>query len=207
MGNEHEPNDVCSFRRHEYLAREGEMQDRIYRLEEGWACSYRLLSDGRRQIVSLFLPGDFCEPQWVLSQRVVHPVIALTQLSAQAIPVQEIDRGRAAEAEGLKSIFNAMLQALNRQAEWIVSLGCKTATERVCSLICDIFTRMRANDLVAGNGCAMPLTQYDLADTVGLTPVHLNRVLKTLRARGLIELKSRSLRVPDLDALKRIAAA
>lgn len=198
--------EVCSFRRHQYLARAGEAQQQIYRLEEGWACRFRVLRDGRRQIVALFLPGELCEPQWILSHRADLPVVALTPLRATTIGMDTADGPQQYRRDLLEPVYDAMLQSLNRQAEWIVSLGRKTAAERICALIRDIFLRLRGNGRLIGDRFAMPLTQYDIADIVGLTPVHVNRVFKSLRRDGVIELKSRSMRIADLAAMQQLAA-
>jgi CRP-like cAMP-binding protein len=104
-------------------------------------------------------------------------------------------------------MLTAVLRALNRQTDWIVRLGRKTATERVCELICEIYDRMQASDRVLNDRCALPLTQYEIADVLGLTAVHVNRVLQTLRRRDLIELQAKRLRIPNPEALRRIAGA
>lgn len=190
------------FKRHQYLARAGECQRQIYRLEEGWACRFRLMRDGRRQIVGLFLPGELCEPQWLLSPQADLPVVALTAVRTRAIPLPQSEPPRR---DWSQPIVESVLVSINRQAEWIVSLGRRSATERLCALIHDIFGRLRANGRIIDDHCALPLTQYDLADIVGLTPVHVNRVLKTLRTRGVIDLRRNALRVPDPAALLKLA--
>jgi CRP-like cAMP-binding protein len=194
------------FKRHQHLAREGEPQRTIYRLESGWACRYRLLGESRRQITALFLPGDYCEPQWIFSAQPRYPIVALTDLRALSIPLQEIREVSASHPANVRHVLSAILTALNGQADWIVSLGRKTAIERLSGLICELFERLRASNQVLNDQCAMPLTQYDLADIVGLTPVHVNRVLQTLRARGLIELNAKWMRLPDPEGLRQLAS-
>lgn len=193
------------FKRHQHLAREGDVQRFLYRIVEGWGCRYRLLSDGRRQITALFLPGDLCEPQWLLGGRASGPIVALTDMQIESMLIEDIGRG-VGNLRSRKAILEAVLQNLNRQTEWIVRLGRKTATERVGELICEIFERMRAGQRVFNDSCAMPLTQCDLADIVGLTPVHVNRVLQQLRGQGLIELEAKWLRVPDPQNLFRLTS-
>jgi len=192
------------FKRHQHLAREGEAQRTIFRVESGWACRYKLLSENRRQITALFLPGDYCEPQWVFSATVRYPIIALTDLRARAIPLHDIRDVSDAQYDNVRSLLSAILGSLNAQTDWIVSLGRKTAIERLSGLLCEIFDRLRAGNQVLNDQCAMPLTQYDIADIIGLTPVHVNRVLQTLRARGLIELSAKWMRLPDVEALRRL---
>lgn len=201
---EHRGN-IRSFRRYDYLARGGERQDRIHRIEEGWAYRYRLLNDGRRQIIALFLPGDYCEPQWILSPEAINPIVALTPIRTSSIPLR--DFGGAPKSTGVdtRQMLEAVLHAHDRQSEWIVNLGRKTAVERVCALLLEIFERNRASGRIVDSGCAMPLTQQDLADTIGLTPVHVNRVLKSLRAEGILEIKRHWLKITDANALQSIA--
>lgn len=200
------PEEMIRFKRHEHIARVGEPQRQIYRLEEGWACRFRALRDGRRQIVGLFLPGELCEPHWVLSPRADFPVVALTALRATAIGMDDLAMSREPDGEGLGAVYGAMVRAINWQADWMVSLGRRNATERICAFVCDIVERMRSNGRMIGDSLPMPLTQNDVADIVGLTPIHVNRVFKALREEGLIELKKKWLRVADLAALQRLAA-
>lgn len=95
---------------------------------------------------------------------------------------------------------------IERQANWLVTLGRKTALERVAHLLLELFERLRRSGLTYGLQCAMPLTQMEIADMTGLTPVHVNRTLQTMRMRGLVELQSKWLRIPDLSALREAAA-
>ena len=190
------------FRRHQYLVHENEMPDAVLRIDGGWACRFCLLLDGRRQITALYLPGDLCEPQWALGYRPSQPVRALTTVRATPLSL----RPRTSHPEEMeRNLWASMAQTLERQAEWLVSLGRKTASERVASLLCDVYERMARFGQTHAQQCAMPLTQIDIADLTGLTPVHVNRTLKLLRARGLIDLRSRWLRIADLPGLRTMA--
>lgn len=195
------------FRPHQYLAHAAEPQCAVYRLEEGWACRFRLLPDGRRQITALYLPGDYCEPQWALGEPPAQSITALTNVRVYPIPCGSPARPGDEEAYLDARLLRSMVANLNRQSEWIVSLGRKSAIERLSDLFCDLFERMRAAGLTYGDQCALPLTQMDIADFAGLTSVHVNRVLQDLRDRGLLELQSRWLRIPDLGALRDLARA
>ena len=196
--------NVCVFKRHQHLIREGEAPDAIYRLEDGWACRYRSLSSGRRQITALFLPGEYCEPQWLLEARTTNPVVALTTLRVRSFAIGEFSATAPTANDNMRTILSATLRVLNQQSEWIATLGRKTAIERVCALLSDIFERSRNSGRAANNRCAMPLTQADLADVVGLTPVHVNRVLRQLRASGMLELQCKWLRLVDPVTLSAI---
>lgn len=197
--------NCVSVRPHQYLARAEEYQGRIYYLLDGWACRYRLLPDGRRQITGLFLPGDYCELSWMVRSNSMHPIVALTSVHAALLHCDEISRRQASD-EGLRGrIWSDMLATNIQQYEWLTNLGRKSAVERLSHLFCEIFHRLNRSGLTYGNQCAMPLTQVDLADISGLTPVHVNRTLQDMRARGLIELRSRWLRIRDPGALKKMA--
>ena len=91
------------------------------------------------------------------------------------------------------------------QAEWLVNLGRKNAMERLAHLLCEMYCRLSMSGHVSGTSCEMPLTQLDLADLAGLTPVHVNRTLQEMRAMHLIELQSRRLTILDWAAMRRIA--
>lgn len=191
------------FRPHQYLARESDVPDFLYRIDEGWACHFRLLNDGRRQITALFLPGDYCEPHWIFGGRPAHPIIAITNVRTTAVPCRTWREGRREQQHELLSNVIGMIE---RQADWLVTLGRKTALERIAHLLCEVYERMSHNGLSYGQQCSMPLTQMDIADVTGLTPVHVNRTLQTMRNSKLIELQSKWLRIPDISALRQAAA-
>lgn len=186
------------FRRHEHLAHKGESQEFVFRIEEGWASRYSVLPDGRRQIASLFLPGDYCEPHWLLSGKADLPIVALTSVKTQPVPLAGI-HGRA--GDGVMKLLGGVMDAHLRQTAWIVSLGRKSALERVADLLAELYGRLSAAGQVIGNRCTIPLTQQDIADVVGLTPVHVNRVLGDLRQRGLIKFSGKTLHLPQPEAL------
>ncbi|MDB5413317.1 MAG: cyclic nucleotide-binding protein, partial [Rubritepida sp.] len=91
------------------------------------------------------------------------------------------------------------------QREWTVNLGQRGATERMAHLLCELYLRLRLVGLADDDSCELPLTQSDLADAVGLSPVHVNRVLQELRTSGLIGLRGRILTIPSIDALRDAA--
>lgn len=194
--------DIAFFRPHQFLAREGEPPDGLFHLQEGWACRYRLLGDGRRQITAVYLPGDFCEPYWILGRLPSQPVVALTNVRAARMPCR-LPTG--AMTDGQKQLWRSLGESCERQASWLVTLGRKTALERLAHLLLELFERMRRAGLAYGQQCALPLTQMDIADLTGLTPVHVNRTLQSMRARGLVELQAKWLRIPDMQALRETA--
>mgnify|MGYP001603615065 CR=1 FL=1 len=192
--------DLLFFRPHQFLAREGETPDSLLYVQEGWACRYRLLSDGRRQITALYLPGDYCDPIWMFGVP-GQPVVALTNVRAMRIAF----RGSGVFDQD-HQLRKALVENYDRQANWLMTLGRKTALERLAQLFFELFERMRRAGLAYGQQCALPLTQMDVADMTGLTSVHVNRTLQLLRSKGLVELQAKWLRIPDIEALREAAA-
>lgn len=170
----------------------------------GWACRYKHLNDGGRQITSLLLPGDLYDPHTFLDQ-MAHPVAALTPVTLAKIPdraVQEL----AARSPALAEAFRCeALATAAIQREWTVSLGRRSGMERLAHLFCEMHARLTAVGLADGPSCPMPLTQSDLADALGQTAVHINRTLKELRGMGLITLCKRRLTIHDPDVLADLA--
>ncbi|AXJ96807.1 MULTISPECIES: Crp/Fnr family transcriptional regulator [unclassified Sphingomonas] len=187
------------------LIREGDPPRGASLILEGWAFRYKTLEDGRRQIVALHLPGDLCDLHGYILNEMDHSVGALTN-----VRYVEIGRNRIEElATHSPRLTHAFWwDTLTKSAilrEWIVNLGQRDALERLAHLFCELFYRLRAVGLAEGNRCDIPLTQTDLAETTGMTPVHVNRMVQELRARGLIRWKSGVFEALDLDGLCEVA--
>ncbi len=186
------------------LVHEGTCSSSVRLMLSGWACRYKLLEDGRRQIVGFILPGDTCDAYIYLLPETDHAIAALTPViyaELESACFEELIRQD-------KSISEAMLcetlVANSIQREWSINLGRRDAFERVAHLFCELFERLRAVGLVKDNAFWFPVTQSDLADATGLSPVHLNRILQQLRNSGLIVLRDRTLTLHDFEMLCRV---
>lgn len=177
---------VKSFPRHQHLAKEGAVCESIYRIKHGWACRYVMLPDGRRQITNLYLPGNYCEPQWLLSGRATASVMALTAVTATRVPLAHIHRSQSSD---VKDVLGEMVQSYERQTQWLVRLGRGTGIYRVAGLLDELCNRMPEDE----QQLLIPLTQMEIADCVGLTAIHTNRVLHTLTAEGFVKAKGRTI--------------
>ena len=188
------------------IYRDGDDPQVVNVVMNGWACRYKLLPDGRRQIVSLFLPGDMCDPYVFLLDAMDQSLGTLTPVTVARVPSQAI---RALTDSGPKlaeALWWQMLITVEIQREWTVSLGRRTAVERIAHLFCEVVHRLAGVGLSDGASCEFPLTQSDLADVLGLSTVHVNRSLQDLRTRGLIDYRSRHLVLSDREALMDLAA-
>lgn len=187
------------------IVHEGDEPSGVAVLLQGWACRYKVLADGRRQIVSLLLPGDMCDPHTFLLPAMDHSLGTLTAAVLARVPGPAI-RAMVADSPAIAEALNwEMLTCGEIQREWTVSLGRRTAAERIAHLFCELSLRLRVADPDGGADFDFPLTQTDLADAMGLSTVHVNRVMQELRARGVVELRGKRLGIPDRGALESLA--
>jgi CRP-like cAMP-binding protein len=193
------------YRPHEELVHEGESAAHVGLLVSGFAYRCRALPDGRRQILSYLIPGDLCDTRQLLMVAASHPVSTLTTANVAPFGRDELLK----LIERFPRIGQALCWvALIEEAiarEWLVNVGQRTALERLAHLLCEIFTRMDAAGLTDRGRCELPLTQVELADSVALSTVHVNRTLQDLRRRGLVSLSSGMLEIHDFGALETLA--
>jgi CRP-like cAMP-binding protein len=187
------------------LIREGDPPRVVNLILDGWACRYKTLPDGRRQIVSLFVPGDLCDLNIFILKEMDHNIGAITSLKVAEIGREDMDRLMVEHPRITQALFWNELVTVAIQREWTLNLGQRSAYERLSHLLCEMFLRLRTVGLTDGNKCHFPLTQVDIADATGLTAVHVNRTLQELRRDKLIELHSKTLTILDLEALKTAA--
>lgn len=184
---------------------EGDEPGEIHLILSGWACRSKQLEDGRTAILAFLLHGDLCEPNSFLLGAMDHSVSALTAVSVAGIPRALFEdlllhHPRIAQALWAHVLIDAAIQR-----EWTLNLSQRTAYERLCHLLCELFLRLRAVGLTQGSSCELPITQAKLAEATGLTLVHLNRTLQELRAANLVVLKGKILTIPNLEALMQAA--
>jgi CRP-like cAMP-binding protein len=172
---------------------------------DGWAYRYRLLPDGRRSINDVLLPGDLVDARPTLPGRPRYAIAAFT-----ALEVAELRDGELADLAERHPDLAAGLSALEAvdagiRDERIVSLGQRNASERLGHFMCETARRLRHAGLKVDDGFHIPMTQGDMADALGLTNVHVNRILKALRSSGYVVLKGRRLFFPDAAGLERLS--
>lgn len=168
--------------------------DRLYRLVDGWAFDARILEDGRRQIVSFLLPGELVNAGPVLGSRGGLPLYALTDISMAT------DKGR-----GTGDALPAVLAQMTRLGDQVISLGRRTAYERIAAFLLQIAERLdESTGRAAGQRYLVPLRLEHLADHLGLSVVHVSRTLRQLRENGLASLYRGELELGDRRVLTRI---
>ena len=174
-------------------------------LLEGIVCRYKDLKDGRRQIAQIHVSGDFVDLHSFTLKRLDHNLLSLTNCRIGLVPHERL-RDLTERFPHLTRVYWLMSNidaAISR--EWELSLGRRDAAAKVAHLFCEMYIRFGVVGLCDGNSCPFPLIQTEIAECVGLTPVHVNRTLQELRRQGLVELKSKRLVIPDFERLKQVA--
>lgn len=187
----------------EDIVREGDAHGPIRVVLDGWACRYKQLEDGRRQIIAVLLPGDLCDTHVNVMAEMDHSISAITPVTIAEISRDSLDAVVGRHPHIGLALWWDMLAAGSIQREWLLNLGQRDAAERLGHLFCELFHRLQAVGLTQGCSCEMPLRQMDLARITGVTSVHVNRCLQAQRSEGLIALRNRRLTIPDLAALQR----
>lgn len=199
---------VVRYRAHQTIQRAGEVPSRAYTLLKGWACRAIHFPDGRRQILSVLLPGDtICiENIWVDNYKVPFTVRSLTDVVLCAFEPRDL-LGIVDANVPQQRMFSTHVQHMINQAERrLVDIGRRRAVARIARLVLDIHSTLRERGLVEGETFEFPLRQEDLADALGITTAHANRTLLTLRRMGALEIRLGQARLLDIEALKRIGA-
>lgn len=196
------PCERRTFEHSSYLVREGEKPVYCGALISGFAYRHKLTVTGARQIVAIQMPGDPLDLQHLFLDVADHNIQTLTRAEVALIPRAELQKlARERPAVGVAFMVNILVEA-SIFREWVTNVGRRDARSRIAHLICEFAVRLDSQQLTTEYGCELPMTQEQLADSTGLTPVHVNRTLKALEAEGLIERNMRSVKFPDWERLK-----
>jgi CRP-like cAMP-binding protein len=197
--------DRTEFGARKDLISEGEAPEHVHLVLEGFACRYKLLPDGGRQIMAWLTPGDFCDLHVSLLGEMDHNLATLSASTICLLPRHGLERLAEAHPSLTRALWWATLVDEAILREWLVNMGRRPAAQRIAHMFCEVLTRLQAVGLAPGGQIDFPLTRADLADSAGLSSVHVNRVIQELRDTGLISWKRRTLAVLDETGLKAFA--
>ncbi len=187
------------------LIREGDQPGPVFVVLEGWCFRYKVLPSGARQIMAFLMPGDACDLNIGMLAEMDHSIQTATSARVSKISREAMD-GLMADHPGIaRAMYVSQLVDEGTLRAWIVSLGRRNSAERVAHLLLELYVRGVRNGIADLNEMALPLSQAVLADALGMTPVHINRVLQELRRSGAVELERNLLRIQDITALIRIS--
>ena len=184
------------------LTREGDRPENVHLVLDGFAARYKMLPDGKRQIMAVLLPGDFCDLHVAILREMDHSITTLTPCTIATIPRTTIIDLTENHPRINRALWWATLVDEGVLREWVVNLGQRQAEERMAHFFCEMLVRLQTVGLADANSYALPLTQIELGDIFGISSVHVNRALGELRAAGLVVLEKRRLTIPDVERLK-----
>lgn len=184
---------------------EGDKPSCVNVVLEGWAARYKVVAGGARQITAILLPGDFCDLHVTILGEMDHGIIALSRTKVAQVSHQAMEDLPLARPELGRALWWATLVDEATLRAWIVNLGRRDAIESIAHLFCELHVRLKLVDMVEDGCFALPMTQEILGDALGLTPVHVNRMLQQLRSDNLIELSSGQLTILNVSGLRKVA--
>ncbi|HBU97709.1 Crp/Fnr family transcriptional regulator [Thalassospira lucentensis] len=187
------------------IVHEGQRKHNAFILLEGWVASYKLLPDGARQIIDFQIPGDFLGLRSLLLRTSDHSFEAITNVKVAEVSAKHI----FAAFEKAPRLAAAVLWAASRDeamvVEHLINIGRRSAITRTAHFLLELGARLRLIGVGSDKGYPCPLSQYLLADALGLSAIHINRVLRQLREKGLLTFQKKHVRFDDFEKLVELA--
>ena len=187
-----------------YTVREGDAPLYCAVLVSGFAYRQKLTGEGARQILALHIPGDALDFQNIFLDEADHSVQTLTRAEMAIVPRAEFQKLAHSRAGIAHAILVTILVEASVFREWVLNVGRRDSRTRLAHLLCEFAVRLEAQGLADEYGYELPMTQEQLADAVGLTPVHVNRTLKALEGEGLISRNRRNVSFPDWQRMRDV---
>ncbi len=187
------------------LVHQGQSDQAAYVLADGWVCSYKIQGDGSRQIVDFQIPGDFLGLRSVLLHLSDHNIVPIVEIEAAEILVTDLLDAFSTTPRMATAILWAASRDEAMVVEHLVGLGQRSAEARVAHFFLELGVRLALVGMGSRAGFACPLTQYHLADALGLSAVHVNRVLRKLREQGLVTFRDGHVTFENYDDLVTLA--
>ena len=180
---------------------QGQTDQAAYILADGWVCSYVLLPNGSRQIIDIQIPGDFLGLRSVLFRTADHNVEPITPVEASEVLTSDLIDAFSKTPRLATAVLWAASRDQAMVVEHLVGMGRRNAAERTGHFLLELAARLRLVGLADKDGYACPMSQYLLADTLGLSAVHVNRVLRQLRESGYVTFQNGRVTFDDFDGL------
>jgi CRP-like cAMP-binding protein len=201
---------LISGRRVRYAPREiilpqNKRVEDIHLVVSGLAARSKNLADGDRQIMAFLIPGDLCDVEVFVLKAMDHDIIAISETTCALIPTAEVEHLLVEMSSLTKGLWWSTMTDSAVLRERIIDHGRRDARERIAHLFYEMLIRFRVVEETGDNSFPFPVTQDELADATGLTPVHVNRTLKELRDEGLVDWKNKIVQVIDPIRLKLVA--
>lgn len=187
------------------LVSDGDRPSNSSLIVSGVAARYSLLPGGSRQITALHLPGDFVDLHSFLLKTMDHGVLAISRCRVATMPHERLTEISRTHPHLMRLLWLMTLIDGSLHREWLVGLGRRSAISRLAHLLCETRVRLDCVGGVDADGFDLPVTQADLSDILGLSSVHVNRVLQELRGAGLVTWRGARVTLPDWPRLVALA--
>ena len=197
------PMQITTLRADQDIVRVGDRPTRSCALLGGFACTFKITPEGKRQITAFHIPGDIPDLQSLHLEVLDSSVGTLTPCTVGFIQHESLHQLGDQHARIARALWRETLIDASIFREWTVNLGRREAYARIAHILCELMVRLKTVGLVKDHTCEIPITQIEFADAAGLSNVHINRVLQELRRDGLIVFKGSTLSVPDWDKLSQ----
>jgi CRP-like cAMP-binding protein len=194
-----------TFGAREDILPEGKKVGHIHLVLHGLAARSKVLADGRRQIMAFLIPGDLCDVEVFVLEAMDHSIVAMSETTCALIPASTIKDLLIESSRLTTALWWSTMTDSAVLRERIIDHGRRGARERVAHLFYEMLIRNRAVCETADNSFPFPVTQEELSDATGMTPVHVNRMLKELRDDGLVDFSRGIVTVLDTKGLKQAA--
>jgi CRP-like cAMP-binding protein len=201
------PITVRNLKAHADIVRDQDRPSQCCAILEGFACRYKLLPAGRRQIMSFHIPGDIPDLQSLHLEIMDHSLATLVASRVAFIPHEALRSFLRAHPRIADVFWRDTLIDAGIFRQWIVGLGRRDAYARIAHILCEVYVRLRAVGLVNGQTFTLPITQAELGDATGVSTVHVNRILQELRGNGLIATPKGGggqVMIKDWDGLQKV---
>ncbi|WP_306110938.1 MULTISPECIES: Crp/Fnr family transcriptional regulator [Roseovarius] len=183
------------------LIKEHETTEYVHVIESGVACRYKITPDGRRAILALLLPGDFCDLHVAILDHMDHSIGTLQESRVSRVSRDDVLQMLSASPAISRACWWATLVDEAVLREWLVNVGRRRTDQQLAHLFCELYTRLEAVGLAENGRFRMPFTQTTLGDLVGVTQVHVQRTMTQLRDKGLITQQDREIGLHDFNAV------
>jgi CRP-like cAMP-binding protein len=195
-----------TFAAGETLVRQGSQPFSVFLILNGVAYRYKYLANGKRQISGYLLAGDVCDAHFVLSRHSDHDIGLLTDAEVAMIPMHELVAVMARYPNVRRALLKVSVVEDAILREWLLNVGQRSAPQKLAHFICEISERLLGVGNINPDGSyEVPLTQLEVADTMGLTVVHVSRCLQKFRREGLVHWSRRQLTILNLPRLRQVA--
>jgi CRP-like cAMP-binding protein len=186
------------------LQRQDTRTNGLHILIDGWAARYKILEEGSRFIPVLAVPGDICDIDALRFDQLDYGIMMLSAGTVAVVPRRQADALFTSHPAVADAFWSLALAENSTLTEWAASIGRRSASQRVAHLLCELLLRLTIVGKADGFSYDLPLTQEHIADTLGLTPVHVNRTLQSLRSMDLVTVQSRRVTIHDWAALSAL---